>query len=61
MISKLTKFIDQLIKEKRHAKRNYIMYKGLYHGTIPPTHIHVDKQDWLKVINELRELRKRYD
>ena len=58
MTSKLTQFINQILKEKKHAQKNAQMYKGLYHGLFPSTYIHVDYKDWMKVVDELRKLRK---
>lgn len=57
-MSNLKKYIQQLLKEKKHAEKNYKMYRDLYHGTIPSDRIHVKQKDWNNVINELREYRK---
>ena len=54
-MSEITKLIKSLKKQLYHYKKNYQMYKDLYHGTIPDKKIHVKREDYMKMVEKSRK------
>lgn len=54
-MSELSKLIRNLKNQLYHYKKNYQLYKDLYHGMIPDNFIHVKSEDYMKMVEKSRK------